>query len=123
MATRTVSLIQIRERRTWTDSHLQSYIRRACKEGLIEVSSVDGSIRLTEVGLEEAALITRNHRLWELYLIEYADVATSRVDRDADKVEHILGEQIVKSLESKLQTYQSAGSLVPESPHPIVLGD
>ena len=123
LAMRTVSLIQIRERRTWTDSHLQSYIRRACKEGLIEVSSVDGSIRLTEVGLKEAALITRNHRLWELYLIEYADVATSRVDRDADRVEHILGEQIVKSLESKLQTYQSAGGLVPESPHPIVLGD
>ena len=123
LALRAVSLIQIRGRRTWTDSHLRTYIRRACKEGLIEAPTVDGSIRLTEIGLREAALVTRNHRLWELYLIEYADVATSRVDRDADRVEHILGEQIVKSLESKLQTYQSAGSLVPESPHPIVLGD
>lgn len=120
---RAVPLMQIRGRRTWTDSHLQAYIRRACKEGLIETTTFDGSIRLTEIGLEEAALMTRNHRLWELYLIEYADVATSRVDRDADRVEHVLGEEIVKGLESKLQTYQSAGSLVPKSPHPIVLGD
>jgi manganese/zinc/iron transport system permease protein len=120
---RAVPLIQIQGRRTWTDSHLRAYIRRACKEGLIETPTSDGSIRLTEIGLEEAALMTRNHRLWELYLIEYADVATSRVDRDADRVEHVLGEEIVKSLESKLQTYQSAGSLVPNSPHPIVLSD
>ncbi len=120
---RAVPLMQIRGRRTWTDSHLRAYIRRACKEGLIETPTFDGSIRLTKIGLEEAALMTRNHRLWELYLIEYADVATSRVDRDADRVEHVLGEEIVKSLESKLQTYQSAGSLVPNSPHPIVLGD
>lgn len=123
LALQAVSLAQIRVRRVWTDSHLQRYIRSARKEGLIEVATFDGLIRLTKIGLCEAALITRNHRLWELYLIEYADVATSRVDRDADRVEHVLGEEIVKGLESKLQTYQSFGSLVPESPHPIVLGD
>ncbi|MEC8332727.1 MAG: iron chelate uptake ABC transporter family permease subunit [Verrucomicrobiota bacterium] len=123
LAPHSVPLIQLRERRTWTYHHLRTYIRRACKEGLIEVSNVNGSILLTEIGFEEAALITRNHRLWELYLIEYADVATSRVDRDADRVEHVLGEHIVKRLEGKLQTYKIAGSLVPDSPHPIVFGN
>ena len=78
---------------------------------------------LTETGLAEAAQVTRNHRLWEMYLIEYADVATSRVDRDADMVEHILGEKMVTLLESKLQTYRTVGSLVPQSPHPIHPGD
>ena len=39
------------------------------------------------------------------------------------KVEHVLGEKMVARLESKLQTYRSAGSLVPESPHPIRPGD
>ena len=58
-----------------------------------------------------------------MYLIEYADVATSRVDRDADMVEHILGEKMVTLLESKLQTYRTGGSLVPQSPHPIHPGD
>ena len=58
-----------------------------------------------------------------MYLIEYADVAASRVDRDADMVEHILGDEMVTRLENKLQAYRIAGSLVPESPHPIHPGD
>jgi manganese/zinc/iron transport system permease protein len=62
--------------------------------------------------------------LWELYLIEYADVATSRVDRDADAVEHVLGEKMVALLEAKLIKLRTASGLeVPASPHPIRLGD
>ena len=78
----------------------------------------------TEAGLEAAAQVTRNHRLWELYLIEYAEVATSRVDRDADAVEHILGEKMVTELETKLLKLRMVGGHeVPASPHPIQPGD
>ena len=120
---RPVPFRQIRGRRTWSDQHLRNYIRNTYHEGLIENPGKEELIVLTEPGLAEAAQVTRNHRLWELYLIEYADVATSRVDRDADMVEHVLGDKMVARLESKLQTYRSAGSLVPESPHPIQPGD
>jgi len=120
---RAVPFRQIRGRRTWSDQHLRDYIRRAYNEGLIEAPTKEDTILLSEAGRAEAAQLTRNHRLWEMYLIEYADVATSRVDRDADRVEHVLGEKMVARLESKLQTYRSAGSLVPESPHPIMPGD
>jgi manganese/zinc/iron transport system permease protein len=114
----------IRGRRTWSDQHLRQYIRRGYNDGLIEPITREDVIVLTEAGLEEAAKMTRNHRLWELYLIEYADVATSRVDREADAVEHVLGDEMVAGLEAKLQTYRSAGgSLVPASPHPISPGD
>ena len=116
---RTVPLRQILSRRTWSDRHLRDYIRRAYKEGLVEAPNKADSILLTEIGLVEARQATRNHRLWEMYLIEYADVATSRVDRDADMVEHILGDKMVMRLENKLQAYRIAGSLVPQSPHPI----
>ena len=120
---RTVPFRQILGRRTWSDRHLRYYIRRAYNEGLVEAPNKADSILLTETGLVEAKQATRNHRLWEMYLIEYADVATSRVDRDADMVEHILGDKIVMRLENKLQAYRIAGSLVPQSPHPIHLGD
>ena len=123
LSIRAVPFRQIRGRRTWSDAHLRDFIRRAYNEGLLEAQSKEDAIRLTEAGLAEAAQVTRNHRLWEMYLIEYADVATSRVDRDADMVEHVLGEKMVSRLESKLQTYRSAGSLVPQSPHPISPGD
>ena len=120
---RTVPFRQIRGRRTWSDRQLRYYIRRAYNEGLVEAPNKTDSILLTGAGLAEAEQVTRNHRLWEMYLIEYADVATSRVDRDADMVEHILGEKMVTLLESKLQTYRTVGSLVPQSPHPIHPGD
>ena len=120
---RTVPLRQIRGRRTWSDRKLRDYIRRAYNEGLVEAPNKADSILLTETGLVEAKQVTRNHRLWEMYLIEYADVATSRVDRDADMVEHILGDKMVTRLENKLQAYRIAGSLVPQSPHPIHPGD
>ena len=120
---RTVPFRQIRGRRTWSDRQLRDYIRRAYNDGLVEAPNKADSILLTETGLVEAKQVTRNHRLWEMYLIEYADVATSRVDRDADMVEHILGDKMVTRLEDKLQTYRIAGSLVPQSPHPIHPGD
>ncbi|MFT5837127.1 MAG: manganese/zinc/iron transport system permease protein [Candidatus Azotimanducaceae bacterium] len=123
LVVRAVPFRQIRGRRTWSDSQLRTYIRRAYNDGLIAAPTKEDTILLTEAGLAEAAQVTRNHRLWEMYLIEYADVATSRVDRDADRVEHVLGEKMVARLESQLQTYRSAGSLVPQSPHPITPGD
>jgi manganese/zinc/iron transport system permease protein len=102
---------------------IRGRLKQAYNDGLIESRHDAEAVLLSDAGLAEAAQVTRNHRLWELYLIEYADVATSRVDRDADMVEHVLGEKMVARLESKLQTYRSAGSLVPESPHPILPGD
>ena len=120
---RTVPFRQIRGRRTWSDTQLRDYIRHAYNDGLVEAPNKVDSILLTKTGLAEAAQVTRNHRLWEMYLIEYADVAPSRVDRDADMVEHVLGEKMVTHLENKLQAYRSASSLVPQSPHPIHPGD
>ena len=115
---------QIRGRRTWSDAQLRRCLKLAYKEGLIQLIGRKDEIFLTDDGLNLAALATRNHRLWEMYLIEYADVATSRVDRDADAVEHVLGESMVAILESKLQRYGPIESnLVPVSPHPIRPGD
>ncbi|MEM8866959.1 MAG: iron chelate uptake ABC transporter family permease subunit [Verrucomicrobiota bacterium] len=121
---RPVEFRQVRGRRTWSDRELRSALRLAYLDGLIEVRRAGGAIVLTEAGLTAAAKVTRNHRLWEMYLIEYADVATSRVDRDADAVEHVLGEKMVADLEARLISLRTAGGLsVPASPHPIVPGD
>lgn len=120
---RPVAFRQVRGRRTWTDAKLKAYIRQAYQDGLIRESGGE-TIALTDAGFTQAAKVTRNHRLWEIYLIEYADVATSRVDRDADAVEHILGERMVATLEAKLVQLREAGSAgVPASPHPIRPGD
>lgn len=124
MRIRAVPFRQVRGRRTWSDRQLRRCLRRGYHEGLIDALTPEDAIVLTAAGLQAAAQVTRNHRLWELYLIEYADVATSRVDRDADAVEHILGEKLVALLEAKLIQLNAASGLdVPESPHPITPGD
>lgn len=75
-----------------------------------------GQVYLTKAGLDEAARLTRQHRLWELFLITYADIAPSRVDRDADAIEHVLEPEIVAELEELLRQERGEAGL-PASPH------
>ena len=53
----------------------------------------------------------------ELYLITHADIAPSRVDRDADDIEHVLEPEIVEELELLLERQRPA---VPNSPHALL---
>lgn len=63
----------------------------------------DGNIVfLTPKGWQRACEIVRNHRLWELYLTNAADYPVDHVHDDAEKIEHVLGEEIVRELERKL---------------------
>ncbi|MFM9958079.1 MAG: iron chelate uptake ABC transporter family permease subunit [Phycisphaerales bacterium] len=98
-------------------------IKRALRDGLIAPAS-DGTV-LTAEGQAAAARVVRAHRLWELYLIEQADIAADHVDRDADQIEHVLPAQVISQLEAKLAEegrLPLVGALiktVPASPHPI----
>jgi len=83
--------------------------------GLVAVRP--GAVLLTARGAERAAAVTRNHRLWERYLIERADVAPSHVDWSADLVEHVLSPELVARLES---TLRAEGRL--PSPHALGAG-
>lgn len=94
--------------------HLKEMLRRAERDGLV-VPDQPEQFRLTPAGQAEARKIVRNHRLWELYLIEYADVAPNHVHRDADLIEHVLDPQIVDQLETLLAA-QSPEGTVPADP-------
>jgi manganese/zinc/iron transport system permease protein len=82
------------------------------------VTDDKGDTRLTEEGFHHAARITRNHRLWEMYLVTHADIAPSHVDRDAEEVEHVLGTEMVQRLEELLERRGPVAE-VPPSPHLI----
>lgn len=75
-----------------------------------------GPWQFTARGRAEAARITRNHRLWEVYLLEHADIAPSHVDYGADFIEHVLGDELVTELEQALPRF---GKTVPKSVHHI----
>ncbi|MBT4584514.1 MAG: iron ABC transporter [Phycisphaerae bacterium] len=69
---------------------------------------------LTALGMAEAKRVVRNHRLWETYLINFADIAPNHVDRDADMIEHVLGTSMVEKLEALL-----GNDPITTSPHPL----
>lgn len=76
------------------------------------------TLHLTPRGLAEAARLTRNHRLWEEYLVTHADIAPTHVDRSADLVEHILSPDLVAHLERSLRA-RGELPVPPPSVHPI----
>jgi manganese/zinc/iron transport system permease protein len=99
-------------------------LARALREGLVAASG--DSFVLTPSGRDAAVRVVRAHRLWELYLIEQADIAPDHVDRDADQLEHVLSPEMIAQLEARLLEEdrihpQSAvrNEPVPASPHPI----
>lgn len=115
---RPVSWNELRGRRGWAPVTVRQALRRAEREGLVAGAAGDDAYSLTRAGVQAAWRVTRNHRLWELYLITHADIAPSRVDRDADAVEHVLEGELVRSLELDLaRDYPDLAT--PQSPHAL----
>lgn len=111
---RAISFDQLLPKRSWSRMRLLSEIRRSQRAEFIEC--VGEEIRLTRRGRVEAARLTRQHRLWELYLITHAEIAPGRVDRDADAIEHVLEPEVVAELEVLLERQHPT---IPESPHEL----
>jgi manganese/zinc/iron transport system permease protein len=110
----TVSLVDLLPVRSWSPKQLARAVDLAEQDEL--VTRLGDQLRLTKKGHVEAQRLTREHRLWELYLITYADIAPSRVDREADRIEHVLEPEVVAELEAMLT---SDTREVPQSPHDL----
>ncbi|SFI28593.1 metal ABC transporter permease [Planctomicrobium piriforme] len=102
--------------RSWTPKELRRILSQAVERDLLEVLP-DARYQLTPDGAALARRAVRNHRLWELYLITYADTAPANADYDADRIEHILGADLVRELEQRLR--QQNAISVPASPHTL----
>lgn len=60
------------------------------------------AVTFTPDGWQRASEIVRNHRLWELYLTHAAQISPDHVHEDAERIEHVLGEDTVRQLERRL---------------------
>mgnify|MGYP001407210277 CR=1 FL=1 len=57
---------------------------------------------LTDKGLAVALEVLRHHRLIELFLSEFLDVPWDRVHEEADRLEHVLSEELEDRIATKL---------------------
>ena len=110
-----VSIRELAERRRETLEEAQHQLNTLRRHQYVTMSSDGESAALTPEGWHRACEIVRNHRLWELYLTNAAHMAADHVHEDAEKIEHILGEEIVHMLEKRLNyaNRDPHGKLIP----------
>jgi len=113
-----LSIGEIPLTRTWNPFFRRLFLFYLGARYLVEIKGK--GIAFLERGLSEAEQRARNHRLWEEYLLKYADMPISHVDYSADLVEHVLSPEIVTALEESLaERLAELGMQTPESVHPV----
>src|SRR5947209_17150232 len=72
-------------------------------------------VELTERGLAVALEVLRHHRLIELFLSELLGVPWDRVHEEADRLEHVLSEDLEERIAAKLgqPTHDPHGDPIP----------
>lgn len=99
-----VSFAELAERRRETAAEARAQAAALATHGLATLHGEQ--IFFTPQGRRRAVEIVRNHRLWELYLTNSANIASDHVHEDAEKIEHVLGEEVVRELERRLNYAQ-----------------
>jgi DtxR family Mn-dependent transcriptional regulator len=123
-----VDVIQARiaERLEVSRPAVSEMIRRMSEEGLVDV---DGSIRLTDMGLRLAERVVRRHRLAERFLTDVLGLSWAQAQKEAGKWEHIISQEVEEALARVLNdpTTCPHGNPIPgtdyEAPETRVLGD
>jgi manganese/zinc/iron transport system permease protein len=114
-----VALADLARARSWSPAWFGFVVRWLTWRGFLVRRG--NAVALTDLGHCHALRVTRNHRLFEQFLVTRAELAPSHVDRSADYVEHVLSPEIIAELETELA---AVGRLprylgVPVSVHPL----
>ena len=72
-------------------------LKRLAELNLVEYIPYQGA-RLTEAGRKVALEIIRHHRLLELYLAEALGIPWDKVHEEADRLEHVISEELEEAM-------------------------
>lgn len=97
-----VTLVELAELRRQTLDDTEASCLELVRLGYGTMPPGEKAFYLTPKGMRRAQTIVRNHRLWELYLTDAANYSPDHVHDDAEEIEHILGEDLVRQLERQL---------------------
>ena len=97
--------------RGWSEWFARIVLFRLRRHGMVEGRGSDAVVTLA--GCRRGREVIRNHRLWERYLVAYADIAPNHVDWSVDQVEHVLSPELIAELERDLERVSDHGSDLP----------
>ena len=94
-------------------------IKDLLQEGFI--SKNQSLVILSTQGISDAMRIVRLHRLWELYLNEYMNIAPDHVHESAEQMEHLLTPELEAMLEKRLNfpTLDPHQETIPRENHDL----
>lgn len=90
-------------------------LKRLAELNLVEYTPYQGA-RLTEAGRKVALEIIRHHRLLELYLAEALGMPWDKVHEEADRLEHVISEDLEEAMARALgyPTVDPHGDPIPD---------
>lgn len=94
------SLQQILEKRAIPKKQVSAGLSKLRKQGYIE--KTPAGWQLTLQGQRRGERVVRLHRLWELYLTQYLQLASDHVHEDAETIEHIITPELEQRLMEEL---------------------
>ncbi len=98
--TEQVGLLELAQQRRQSEEEVMKSIKELEGSGFATVSGEQ--LVLTPSGYQRACEIVRNHRLWELYLVNNVDIAADHVHDNAEQIEHVLNHEMIHALEKEL---------------------
>lgn len=82
-------------------SSVTDMIKKLADKKLVNYQKYQGAT-LTKKGMSIAVSIVRNHRLWEVFLVEKLDFSWDQVHELAEQLEHIKSDQLIEKLDDFL---------------------
>ncbi|WKD85579.1 Iron-dependent repressor IdeR [Polaribacter huanghezhanensis] len=96
-------------------SSVTDMIKKLADKKLLIYKKYQG-VLLTEEGKKSAALIVRNHRLWEVFLVEKLNFNWDEVHDVAEQLEHIKSTKLINEIDALLgfPKYDPHGDPIPD---------
>ncbi len=96
-------------------SSVTDMVKKLSKKELITYEKYQG-VSLTKCGKEIAINIIRNHRIWEVFLVEKLGYKWDEVHEIAEQLEHIKSEELVDRLDDFLEhpSFDPHGDPIPD---------
>ncbi len=98
-----------------TDQTVNEMIRRLAKKRMVNFIRYKG-VSLTKWGVTEAMRLIRNHRLWEVFLVEKLGYAWTEVHDEAELLEHAASDMLMDKIDKFLNRpeYCVHGNAIPK---------
>ncbi len=113
-STRLVSAMELADRMDVKPASVTSMLKKLAKLSLIDYTPYQG-VALTPSGKLVALEVLRHHRLIELFLTEFLDFGWEEVHEQAEKLEHVISEELEARMAEKLghPTHDPHGDPIP----------